>query len=101
MSHVILVRDVVRSERHRLGPQERALRVPYDLFKPRGPVVRTGDRIAWEQDEDSHVTRYAEAALGDCNPGERVLICLPTPSDESEEWWLCEVESVDDVAGLS
>jgi hypothetical protein len=99
MANIICVRDVLRVHVHQLGPSERALRVPYDLFKPSGPVVRCGDRIAWEQGEQQHLTRYAEAVLGDCNPGERVLVHLSAP--DSEDWWLCEVESVDGVAGAS
>jgi hypothetical protein len=98
--HVICVRDVVRAATHTLGANVLALRVPYDLFKPAGPVVRRGDRIAWQQDEQSHLTRYAATALADCVPGERVLLQLP-PRSSDDEWWLCEVQSVDDVAGLS
>lgn len=100
MNHVICVRDVVRAELHELGPDERVLRVPYDLFKPDGAVLRRGDRITWDQGEQNHSTRFAEAALGDCIPGERVLLHL-SAGDPAELWWLCEVESVDDVAGLS
>lgn len=99
MSHVIRVRDVVRAELHELGPGECVLRVPYDLFRPDGAVLRFGDRITWEQGQQNHSTRFAEASLGDCAPGERVLLHL-SPTDPAEQWWLCEVESVDHVAGL-
>jgi hypothetical protein len=101
MAHVICVRDVVRAEVHTLGPNELSLRVPYDLFKPAGPVVRRGDRITWEQDEQTQVSRYAAVALAECNPGERVLVQFGPQDRAEDEWWLCEVQSVDDVAGLS
>jgi hypothetical protein len=100
MANVICVRDVVRARMHQLGPSERALRVPYDLFKPTGHIIRCGDSIAWEQGEEHHSARFAEAALGDCNPGERILLRL-SAEDSQDQWWLCEVESVDDVAGAS
>ena len=100
MAHIICVRDVVRAELHELPPDVLALRVPYDLFKPAGPVVLSGDRIQWGQDRQSHSMRFAEAILGECTPGERVLIHL-SPTEPRDQWWLCEVESVDDVEGPS
>jgi hypothetical protein len=101
MAYVISVRDVVRANVHELGAAERALRVPYDLFWPKGAVVVLGERIEWQEGADNHSTRFAEAVLGDCHPGERVLLHLSSAEPREEEWWLCEVQAVDGVDGAS
>jgi hypothetical protein len=100
MTTTIRVLDVVRAELYELGAEECALRVPYDLFQPAGAVHRYGNRIEWEQGGESQSTRFAETPLGDCTAGERVLLHLSS-SDPVDEWWLCEVEAVDGVAGAA
>jgi hypothetical protein len=100
MTTTIRVRDIVRAELHELGAEEHALRVPYDLFRPAGAVHRDGNTIEWEQDGEDQISRCAETALGECSPGERVLLRLSS-ADPTDEWWLCEVEAVDGVAGAA
>jgi hypothetical protein len=100
MATTIRVRDVVRAELHELGANEPALRVPYDLIKPTGAVHRHGSRIEWQQEEESQSMRFAETALGDCKAGERVLLHLSS-ADPNDEWWLCEVEATNGIAGAA
>ncbi|HEY5242633.1 MAG TPA: hypothetical protein VIJ22_14235 [Polyangiaceae bacterium] len=90
----IRVRDVVRATTANLGPQQRALRVPYDMFHPKGAVLIRDGSVEWAEGQEVRSARYTEAVLGDCHPGERVLICL-TPSAPEPEWCLYEVESVE------
>jgi hypothetical protein len=98
MPQVIRVRDVARGgEAHELGPEEPALRVPYDMFWPRGPATRNGDAIDWIEGNTPRMGRFVEIRLGDCSPGERVLVRVP-PALEEEDWWLVEVETVDGVS---
>jgi hypothetical protein len=97
MPQVIHVRDVARGGLHQLGPEEPALRVPYDMFWPQGPATRVGDGIDWVEGKTPRMGRVAEIHLGECRPGERVLVRVPPPTDDGE-WWLCEVESVDGVS---
>jgi hypothetical protein len=99
MPQVIRVRDVVRAGVHEFGPDEPALRGPYELFNPAGPVLRQGPLAEYVQGGAIHSGRIAETALGDTHPGERVLLQLP-PHASAEEWWLCEVEAVNGVSGV-
>ena len=92
MSHTVFVRDVVREGLLELPLDELVLRVPYDLFAPSGAVRKHGSLIDWTEAGVSKSGRFAPTRLRDTHPGERVLIHLST---EPEEWWLCEVESVD------
>jgi hypothetical protein len=96
MPHVIRVHDVVRDGVYELGQAERVLRVPYEMFDPVGAVRRRGVLVDWLEGDVIRSARYAEADLGDCHPGERVLVRLPPQAED--EWWLCEVETVDGVA---
>lgn len=93
----VLVRDVVRHARYQLSGIERMLRVPYDLLNPVGPVQLHDGLITYLQGGELRNGRVAEAELADARPGERVLLRLP-PTQNEEEWWLCEVEEVDGVA---
>jgi hypothetical protein len=95
MPHVIRVRDVVRQGVYDFGPEERVLRVPYEMFDPVGAVRMRGNLVDWLEGNVIRSARFAEAELGDCHPGERVLVRLPP--DAENEWWLCEVEAVDGV----
>jgi hypothetical protein len=97
MPRVIRVRDVARDGVYDLGPDEPILRGPYDLFNPIGPVRRRGALIDWLQAGVIRSARAASGSLGDAHPGERVLVRLP-PQTTEDDWWLCEVESVDGVA---
>jgi hypothetical protein len=92
----IQVRDVVRDGEHEFGADEPALRVPYDLFHPSGPVHRRGEMLDWLQGEETRSARSAPTVLGETHPGERVLVRL-RPEGPDEEWWLCEVEATDDA----
>ena len=98
MTQSITVRDVVRKARYERGPDEEALRVPYDLFNPVGAVHKEGDLIDWKQGDDTvHTGRAVPELLKNTHPGERVLLRLESTADS--EWWLCEIEAVDGVAG--
>lgn len=94
MAQHIRIRDVVRGTTENLGPQQRALRVPYDMFHPKGAVRVRDGIVEWAEGQEVRSARYTEALLGDCQPGERVLICLTLSASETE-WWLYDVESVD------
>jgi hypothetical protein len=98
MPNVIRVRDVARNATYERGPEEPVLRVPYDLFQPVGAVRRRGGLVDWLQGEVIRSGRAVSAVLRDAEPGERVLLRLDE-SDTADEWWLCEVEAVDGVAG--
>jgi hypothetical protein len=105
MTHVIRVRDVTRKGLYEFGPDEPILRGPYDLFQfhSAGAVRRRGDVIDWVvPGGEVRTGRVAPASLGGVHPGERVLVKLPPAGGEpiggDEEWWLCEVESVDGVS---
>jgi hypothetical protein len=95
---VIRVRDVVRNATHEASPDEPILRVPYDLFRPAGAVHRHGELVDWHQGENLRSGRVAAGVLRTAEVGERVLIQID-PGDTEDEWWLCEVEAVDGVAG--
>ncbi len=94
MAQHIRIRDVVRGTIESLGPEQRALRVPYDMFHPKGAVHIRDGTAEWAEGQEVRSARYTEAVLGDCQPGERVLICL-TPSAPEGGWWLYDVESVE------
>jgi hypothetical protein len=96
MPHVIHVRDVVRRSTYTLGPEVEALRVPYDMFHPAGSVTRHDSDVEWIEGKDVRRARFTATPLGDCHPGERVLLSL-APRTSEDEWWLCDVEAVDDV----
>jgi len=96
MPRVIRVRDVVRGGVYERGPEEQALRGPYELFNPVGGVRRRGRLIDYLQGDVIRSARFRQAVLGDCHPGERVLLRLP-PLEVEDEWWLCEVEAVDGI----
>jgi hypothetical protein len=97
MPHVIRVRDVVREGVYDFGPDEPVLRGPYELFNPVGPVRQRGALVDYLQGNVIRSARVAPTTLGECRPGERVLMRL-APLTTEDEWWLCEVEAVDGVA---
>jgi hypothetical protein len=97
MPHAIHVRDVARGGRYDLGPDEPMMRVPYDLFQTVGPVLQHGALVDWEDGGVVRSGRVAAGLLGHAHPGERILVHLP-PSGSEDEWWLCDVEAVDDEA---
>jgi hypothetical protein len=94
MPQVIRVRDVARDGVYELGPDEPILRGPYELFNPIGPVRRRGALVDWVQAGVIRSARTVPAVLGETHPGERVLVRLEGRASP-EDWWLCEVESVD------
>ena len=75
MPHTVSVRDVVRRGRAELPPDELALRVPYDLFTPTGPVRMLGAVAAWTEGGVEKTGRVATARLGETNPGACSCIC--------------------------
>ena len=93
----VKVRDVVRHGVYQLAGGEPIFRVPYDVFKPLGPVQLRGDMIHYLEAGESRSGRTAPGTLGDAHPGERVIIQLPASKAE-HEWWLCEVIEVDGIA---
>ncbi len=107
MAQVIRVRDVKRTRVHEFGPEVLVLRGPYDLFHPDGPVHRHGGLVEWTDGGIPKSGRVVSASMGEVHPGERVLVQLdaapPKEAPESgrEEWWLCEVEAVDGLRGMS
>jgi len=96
MSQVIRVRDIARDGTYAFGPEQPVFRVPYDLFHPPGSVKKSGLLVEWWDQGALRSARVAPAALGDAQPGERVLMDLPPHA--GDEWWLCDVEAVDGVA---
>jgi hypothetical protein len=98
MPNVIRVRDVARNATYDRGPEEPVLRVPYELFQPVGAVRKRGTLVDWLQGEVVRSGRAVPGVLRDTEPGERVLLRIDA-RDAADEWWLCEVEAVDGVAG--
>jgi hypothetical protein len=98
MHQVVQLRDVVRGSSYELGGRQRALRVSYDMFHPKGAVHIHEGHVEWAEGADARRARFTEVPLGACQPGERVLLRL-APSTRENEWWLCDVLAVDGVAG--
>jgi hypothetical protein len=101
MAHVIRVRDIAREGMYEFGPEEPILRGPYDLFQfpSEKAIHRRGEMVDWlVPGGEVRSGRVAPASLGDVSPGERVLVKLPPGETGDEDWWLCEIESVDGVA---
>ena len=98
MPNSIRIRDVVRNATYERGPDEAVLLVPYELFQPVGAVHKRGDLVDWLQGENMHSGRAVAGLLKNTQPGERVLLRIDA-NDSVNEWWLCEIESVDGVAG--
>jgi hypothetical protein len=101
MPHAIRLRDVTRAHVFELGPEERVLRVPYDLFRPDGPARLSGTIAEWLEGGLVKTGRVVSTRLGETHPGERVLLrdsARPSAAAKAEaadnEWWLCEVEAV-------
>lgn len=90
---LVVVRDLVRNARHELPGNKPMLRVPYDLFQAEGPAEYGEEMIKYQQGGEVRLGRTAPAPLADAHPGERVLLRLP-PSEDDNQWWLCEVEEV-------
>jgi hypothetical protein len=104
MPHAIHVRDIARGGRYDLGPDEPMMRVPYDVagggaaaFQAVSPVLQHGSLVDWSEGGVVRSARVAAGLLRDAHPGERILVHLP-PGGSDDEWWLCDVEAVDDEA---
>jgi hypothetical protein len=97
---VIRVRDVARNATYERGPSELMLLVPYDMFQPVGAVRKRGNLVDWLEGEVIRSGRALPGLLGDAEPGARVLLRIE-PREREDEWWLCEVEAVDGIAGTS
>lgn len=100
MRTTIRVRDVVCAQVFEAGPDERVLRVPYDLFRPDGPVRVRRELAEWLEGGVIKTGRVAATRLAETTPGERVLFRRTSnvPQDDSSDgaWWLCEIEDVVD-----
>ncbi len=99
MRNVIRVRDVVRNATYEVAPEEPILRVPYELFQPVGAVRRRGALVDWLQGDAIRSGRAAPGLLRTAEVGERVLLRIDPGESSDDEWWLCEIEEVDGVAG--
>ena len=95
----IRIRDVVRNTTFERGPDEPVLLVPYELFQPAGSVHKHGELVDWQQGANHKSGRAVPDMLKNTQPGERVLMRVDAASPDGDEWWLCEVVSVDGVAG--
>jgi hypothetical protein len=96
--HYTKVRDVVRDTLYLFPPDRSIFRVPYDMFRPTGPVRVEGDAVHYQERQDDEVRtgRISKAQLRDAEPGEHVLLQLPSAASVPEsEWWLCEVMELD------
>jgi hypothetical protein len=98
IANVIRVRDVVRNATYDVAPEEPILRVPYELFQPVGAVRRRGALVDWLQGDVIRSGRAVAGVLRTVEVGERVLLRID-PGSSEDEWWLCEIEEVDGVAG--
>ncbi|HXX69851.1 MAG TPA: hypothetical protein VEK07_21905 [Polyangiaceae bacterium] len=96
MARVIRIRDVTRGHVYERGPDEPALRVPYELVQPIGAVRRRGNLVDYLQGNVIRSGRVASTVLGAARPGERVLLKLP-PITSEDEWWLCDIEAIDGI----
>ncbi len=93
---VVKVRDIARGDVHEVPRGLSMLRVPYDFFHPTG-AVRVEDGLAtYVVGSEVSTGRVAPAALADAQPGERVLLQLPSSADG--DWWLCEIQEMNGVA---
>jgi hypothetical protein len=98
----VRVRDIVRHGKYELTGTERALRVPYDMFHPKGVVEVRGELASYIEGDEVRIGRTARCLLGETRPGERVLVRLDATSlglEDDGDWWLCEVEAKDGVEG--
>jgi hypothetical protein len=94
----IRIRDVVHDAMFERSPDEQVLLVPYDLFQPTGAVHKRGELVDWQQGPTQKNGRTVPSLLGNTQPGQRVLMRLDSAAP-ADEWWLCEIVSVDGVAG--
>jgi hypothetical protein len=98
MRTTIRVRDVVCAQVFEVGPDERVLRVPYDLFRPDGPVRVRRELAEWLEGGVVKTGRVAATRLAETTPGERVLFrrmsSISQGDSSDDEWWLCEIEDV-------
>ena len=100
MAKMIRVRDVVRNATYDVAPEEPILRVPYELFQPVGAVRKRGALVDWLQGDAIRSGRAVAGVLRTVEVGERVLLRIdPGSSEDEDEWWLCEIQAVDGVAG--
>lgn len=94
VASTIRVRDLATDIHFNLQHDEQALRVPYDVFTLAGPARYVEGLVEYEKDGQLQQGRVAETPLGDCRPGERVLLRDRALFKDPSGWWLCEVEAV-------
>lgn len=88
------VRDVRTGHRADLPKATTVYRVPYDALVLDGPARIDGGALYYEKRGMKLEGRAAGAPLGDCHPGERVLVEGALLAATEPGFWLCEVEDV-------
>ncbi len=87
----IRVRDLATDRQVLVSGGETALRVPYEVLMLDGPAAVEGESIRYTSRGTEQTGRAKEALLGECAPGERVLVHQRTLAKKEAGWWLCEV----------
>jgi hypothetical protein len=77
-----------------LGNETSAFRVPNDLWSMDSEATCTHEYAMYELQGQRMVATISRTHLGDCEPGERVLIAAHDLPGPDEGWRLCQVLSV-------
>ena len=99
LAKTVRVRDLATDVQVNLSGAETALRVPYEILMLDGPARVEGDGIRYSSRGTEQTGRAKEAHLGECAPGERVLLRERTLAKTEAGWWLCEVIASDGRRG--
>lgn len=91
LAKTIRLRDLATDVQINVSGSERALRVPYEILKLDGPARVEGEEIRYSSRGTEQTGRAKEARVGECAPGERVLVRETTLAKAEPGWWLCEV----------
>jgi hypothetical protein len=99
---IVRVRDAQTHQHIDLPGDTVVLRVPWEVSNVRGPCVVQNDRVTYFDTMGEHVARTAPSRLGDCRPGDNVLLQYEESTRADPRiWWLCDVEAIngDDAVG--
>jgi hypothetical protein len=77
-----------------LGILTSAFRVPNDLWSMDSEATCTAEYAMYEFRGQRMVATISRVYLGDCEPGERVLIAARDLHGSNEGWRLCQILSV-------
>ena len=91
----VRIRDVITNRHYDLAASASMLRVPYDLWRARGPAVLQDGMVEIDVPNGHETARTKAGQLSECHPGERVLVQHPDTDPDPRLWWLCEIETVD------